>query len=54
MTPPSRSRFLRCGICGSPDLEIDEVLGGGRLCLVSCPRCEYRYTENDAGAASTA
>ena len=35
----------RCAVCGSHELECDEVLEPGGLRLATCVRCAHRWTE---------
>lgn len=41
--PPSRAA-ITCGVCGSHDVWVDEVLERGVLALAECARCDYRWT----------
>jgi len=34
-----------CALCGSPEIERDEVLDAGVLGLAECARCHHRWTE---------
>jgi hypothetical protein len=34
-----------CRLCGAPDVDVDEVLEAGVLCLAECRRCDHRWTE---------
>ena len=34
-----------CGLCGSCELDLDEVLDTGVLRLAACVRCGHRWTE---------
>jgi hypothetical protein len=34
-----------CAVCGSHEIERDEVLDAGVLGLAQCVRCEHRWTE---------
>ncbi len=36
--------ILHCEVCGSADMEVDEVQSGGRLLLAECGRCDHRFT----------
>lgn len=33
-----------CEVCGSAEVQLDEVQSGGRLLLVECGRCDHRFT----------
>ena len=35
---------LQCEVCGSHEVEMDEVQSGGRLLLAECGRCDHRFT----------
>lgn len=41
-----------CRLCGSHEVEVDEVLEGGALCLGACGRCGHRWTERPLQAAA--
>jgi hypothetical protein len=34
----------RCEVCGSTEMQVDEVQSGGRLLLAECDRCDHRFT----------
>jgi hypothetical protein len=34
-----------CRLCGSQEIDADEVLDGGVLRLAACQRCGHRWTE---------
>jgi hypothetical protein len=34
-----------CAVCGSGELDVDEVLDAGVLRLGECRRCRHRWTE---------
>jgi hypothetical protein len=41
-----------CGLCGSHELDLDEVLDAGVLRLAACVRCGHRWTERPLLAAA--
>jgi uncharacterized Zn finger protein len=41
-----------CRLCGSQQLDLDEVLDAGVLRLATCERCGHRWTERPLLAAS--
>jgi hypothetical protein len=43
-----------CGVCGSTELHLDEVVGRERLALAQCPRCDHRWTWRPAASPSGA
>jgi len=38
-------RSAVCRLCGSAELDFDEVLEAGVLRLAACVRCDHRWTE---------
>ena len=38
-------RLRGCSVCGSHEVDRDEVLDGGVLGLAECMRCQHRWTE---------
>jgi hypothetical protein len=34
----------KCEVCGSSEMQVDEVQSGGRLLLAECDRCDHRFT----------
>ena len=34
----------QCEVCGSAEIQLDEVQSGGRLLLAQCGRCDHRFT----------
>ena len=38
-----------CQVCGSSDLQVDEVQSGGRLLLAECGRCDHRWVGRVGG-----
>jgi hypothetical protein len=43
--PKTKSGRTRCALCGSREIERDEVLDAGVLGLAECTRCHHRWTE---------
>jgi hypothetical protein len=43
-----------CGLCGSRELDLDEVLDAGALRLAACVRCGHRWTERPLAAPARA
>lgn len=43
-----------CGLCGSRELDLDEVLDTGVLRLAACVRCGHRWTERPLVALARA
>jgi hypothetical protein len=41
-----------CRLCGSQQLDLDEVLDAGVLRLATCERCGHRWTERPLLAVS--
>lgn len=39
-----RVEIADCEVCGSAEIEVDEVQSGGRLLLALCGRCDHRFT----------
>ena len=56
LLPPASPSALRvaplptCAVCGSPDLDTDEVCDDGVLLLGACRRCDHRWTARRADA----
>ena len=49
----SSNRRVRCCICGFSEVRTDEVIDRGVLFLAECPRCEHRWTSQEALAAGS-
>lgn len=49
-----KSRPGGCAVCGSHEVERDEVLDAGVLGLAECTRCQHRWTERPLRRAAVA
>ncbi len=47
----TRARCI-CRLCGSHEIDVDEVLDAGLLRLAACVRCGHRWTERPLVAVS--
>ncbi len=51
MNRPLRT-LSRCLVCGCSEIRTDEVVDRGIVLLSECSRCDHRWTESAAGAAT--
>ncbi len=51
MNVEARLAVTSCGVCGSKQIVIDEVIHRGPLLLGECQHCSYRWTRTLAGPA---
>ncbi len=49
----SFNRWARCCICGFSEVQTDEAIDQSVLFLAECPRCEHRWTSQEAIAVGS-